>query len=274
MAIAIARFPGEGNVDAAVDGRELRAPDGRMWSENATSALRAGMNQGTTAMMTAPNTAIDLRPLEALATRRPLLKGRLIGVQGQEADCLYIIESGQVLLSRAGEDGEDYALYLLGPGQLFGEGSLHPEREWLVSARAMTDGAAYVAPAHLLPRLFQHYPDLARHILNLLSYRLERAHRRLDVTHMSDAKTRLIELLRAMAHQYGEAEGDEIWMPLPLTQAELGQMIGLARETVARMLAQLEREGVLRREGRKGLWLTIKAGAVGGKHSSGASTPE
>jgi CRP-like cAMP-binding protein len=91
---------------------------------------------------------------------------------------------------------------------------------------------------------------------------------------MSDAKTRLIELLRAMAHQYGEAEGDEIWMPLPLTQAELGQMIGLARETVARMLAQLEREGVLRREGRKGLWLTIKAGAVGGKHSSGASTPE
>lgn len=202
---------------------------------------------------------IDLRGLEEIAPRKPLLKGRLICVQGQKADSLYLIEEGQVMLCRTGADDEDYSLYLLGPGQLFGEGALHPEGVSLVTARAMTDGSAYALSAALLPRLFQHYPELARHILNLLSVRLERAHRRLDVTRLADAKTRLLALLHAMADHHGQANGSEIWMPLPLTQAELGQMAGLARETVARILGQLEREGTIRREGRHGLWL-IAAG--------------
>ena len=32
-------------------------------------------------------------------------------------------------------------------------------------------------------------------------------------------------------------------------------MIGLARETVARTLSDLEEEGLIRREGRRGMWL-------------------
>ena len=59
------------------------------------------------------------------------------------------------------------------------------------------------------------------------------------------------------------------WMPLPLTQSELGQMIGLARETVARMLAQLERDGVIRREGRKGLWLAADGNRLVTRRYSG-----
>lgn len=199
---------------------------------------------------------IDLRALEEIAPRRPLLKGRLICVQGQRADNLFLIDEGQVLLCRTGADDEDYSLYLLGPGQLFGEGALHPECQSLVTARAITDGSAYVLPAALLPRLFQFYPELSRHIVNLLSVRLERAHRRLDVTRLADARARLLALLYAMADYSGQPAGSEIWMPLPLTQAELGQMIGLARETVARILGQLERDGAIRRDGRRGLWLT------------------
>lgn len=199
---------------------------------------------------------LDLRVLEEIAPRKALLKGRLICVQGQQAGSLYLIETGQVLLTRTDTEGEDYSLYLLGAGQLFGEGALHPEGVSLVTARAMTDGTVYELPAALLPRLFQFYPALARHVVNLLSVRLERAHRRLDVTRMADAKTRLLALLYAMADHHGEAAGEEIWMPLPVTQAELGQMVGLARETVARILGQLAREGAIRRDGRRGLWLT------------------
>lgn len=198
---------------------------------------------------------IDLRDLEEIAPRKPLLKDRLICVQGQEAESLYIVEEGQVLLYRTDGEGEDYSLYLLGPGQLFGEGALHPECRSLVTARAITDGTAFALSAALLPRLFQHYPELARHILNLLSLRLERAHRRLDATRLVDARARLLSLLYAIADYDGQSIGSEIWMPLTLTQTELGQMIGLARETVARILSQLTREGAIRRDGRRGLWL-------------------
>lgn len=198
---------------------------------------------------------MDLSPLGDLAARRAFWKGRLIGVQGQPCDGLHVISEGQVLLSRRNADGEDYALYLLGGGQLFGEGSLHPSGCWLATTRAVTDGILYVLPSSQLPRLFQYHPQLADHVLTLLSLRLERAHRRLDVTNVHSARERLLGLLRVMSDYQGEPQGGEIWLPLGLTQTELGDMVGLARETVARVIADLEAEGLVRREGRRGLWL-------------------
>lgn len=199
--------------------------------------------------------SLDTRLLSELAPPRPFWKGRLIGVQGNPCDSLHIVAEGLVLLSRCDREGEDQGLYLLGPGQLFGEGSLHPECRWLVTARAVTDGIANVLPAAQLPRLCQYYPQLAAHVLTLLTLRLERAHRRLDVTGTHSAKDRLLGLLSVMADYHGEREGEEVWLPLGITQTELGDMIGLARETVARLLADLEEEGTIRRDGRRGLWL-------------------
>ena len=198
-----------------------------------------------------------LRELHEIAPRKSLDKGRLIGVQGQPAETLYVLSHGHVLLSRADGQEKDYALYLLGPGQMFGEGSLHPDAVWMVSACAVTDGSVYTLPSSQLPRLFQHYPELARHILNLMSIRLDRAHRRLDVMHVESARERLLRFLHVLAHHDGEPVGDDIWMPLYLTQAEVGDMIGLARETVARELRALSAAGLIRREGRRGLWLRV-----------------
>ena len=68
-----------------------------------------------------PSFQVDPRLLVELAGVRKLWKGRVIGVQAQPCDSLFIITEGQVLLSRQNPDGEEYALYLLGPGQIFGE---------------------------------------------------------------------------------------------------------------------------------------------------------
>jgi CRP/FNR family transcriptional regulator, cyclic AMP receptor protein len=198
---------------------------------------------------------LDSRPLSDLAPRLAFRKGQKIGTQGQPCDRLYILAEGQVLLNRRSQDGHEHALYLLGPGDLFGEGALRPEHRWLVTARAVTDGAAHVLPAPHLPRLAQYYPQLMAHILTLLSGRLERAHRRLDVITTHGARERLLGLLNVIAGNLGEVDGDEVWVPLQLTQAQLADMIGLARETVSRLLADLEEEGVIRRKGHQGLWL-------------------
>lgn len=203
-----------------------------------------------------PQFQLDEALLADVAQRRPFFKGRLIGVQGQRCEEVQIIAEGQVLLCRENDRGDDYSLYLLGPGELFGEGALHPDAHWLVTARAVTDGAAYVLPAAGLSLLFKHYPQLGARVLALYSLRLERSHRRLDVTQQTGAKARILKLLHVMAEYHGESNGARVWMPSAVTQAELGEMVGLARETVARVLAELEEEGAIRRDGRRGLWLT------------------
>jgi len=202
---------------------------------------------------------LDARPLSDLAPRVPFWKGTVLGTQGQPCEHLYIIAEGQVLLSRRNPAGDDHALYLLGPGDLFGEGALRPESRWLATARAVTDGAAHLLRASQIPQLAQYYPQLTAHILQLLSGRLERAHRRLDLIGTPSARDRVLGLLRVMANGSGHDEEQGVWLPLQLTQSELAGMVGLARETVARALAELEAEGAIRREGRKGLWLRSPA---------------
>ena len=71
-----------------------------------------------------PKARLDYELLESIAPRRPFFKGRVVGVQGQPCEGVFIIGEGQVLLSRAQHGGDDYALHLLGPGDVFGEGAL------------------------------------------------------------------------------------------------------------------------------------------------------
>jgi CRP/FNR family transcriptional regulator, cyclic AMP receptor protein len=202
---------------------------------------------------------LDSRPLSDLAPRVGFARGRTIGSQGSPCDHLYILAEGQVLLGRRNLEGEEYALYLLGPDDLFGEGSLTPEGLWLATARAMTDCVAYRLPAAQFPRFAQYYPQLTGYVMSLLSQRLERAHRRLDVITSNSARERLFGLLSVMAARNAEVHADEVWLPLRLTQAQLGNMVCIARETVARVLAELEAEGTIRRQGREGLWLRRSA---------------
>lgn len=197
---------------------------------------------------------LDSRPLVDIAPRVPFWRGRIIGVQDQPSNGLYIVAEGQVLLSRRSPGGDDVAMYLLGAGDLFGEGSLRPNPHWLFTSRAVTDGSMHVLPSQHLPRFAQLYPQLAAHLFSLLCDRLERAHIRLDMMHTSSARDRLLRMLQVIGDYHGRPAGEELWIPIRVTQAELGEMVGLARETVARSLAVLEADGLVRR-GRQGLWL-------------------
>ncbi len=202
-------------------------------------------------------TELESGSLAELAPRVPFWKGMQLGLQGQPCEHLYIIARGQVLLSRKNANADSYAMYLLGPGDLFGEGSLQPDRRWLVTARAVTDGAVHMLPAAHLPRLAQYYPQLTAHIVRLLSERLERAHQRADVVRTSGARDQVLALLRALAGYHGQRQGDEIWVPVTITQEELGEMIGVSRETVARAISDLESQGYLRHRRRRGFWLPV-----------------
>jgi len=204
--------------------------------------------------------------LAGLAPLRKFWKGTLVGRQGEPCDQLYVISRGQVLLSLEREEDVSDPLYLLGAGEIFGEGSLRPERRWLVTARAVTDGTAHVLPAAHLPRLCQYYPELTSYIIGLMSARLERAHHRVGLVKGNSGRERLLGLLCVLARHHGCQDGEWSRLSVYLTQAELGEMVGLARETVARIFAGLTKEEVLRRSGRHTLWLHASLLAESGTH--------
>lgn len=200
---------------------------------------------------------LDESLLAEITQRRPFFQGRLVAVQGQPSEGLCIIGKGQLLLSRANDTGEDYALFLLGPGELFGAGALLPEGQWLATVRGVTDGYLYVVSPSNLPRLLEFYPQLGVQLLRMLAFALQRAYRRQDVAQSLVARERLFKLLCLLAEYHGRNEAGEARLELHLSQAELGEMVSLARETVARALGELVEEGRIRREGRRVIWVRL-----------------
>lgn len=195
--------------------------------------------------------------LAELAPVQQFYKGQVLARQDEPCDSLYRIGEGQVLLSRRKGPKSDYALTLLGPSEVFGEGSLRPQRLWLSTVRAVSNGWCNVVPAVRVPKLAQYYPDLTVEILQLISGRLERAHRRLDVLMRDAARDKLLGMLQLLAGYHGEERGGETVIEVAVTQAELASMVCLQRETVARTLAELEAEGIIRRSPRRGVCLLV-----------------
>ncbi len=199
--------------------------------------------------------SLDPALLDENGTPVPFIEGQVLACQGDTSPGLYVIVRGQVLLSRARPDRPAQALYLLGPGDVFGEGGLQPSRQFYLSARAVTPGHAVVLSTALLRSLAQREPAQILSLLALLSQRLELSHRRQDWFSVSSPRERLLHVLAHWARRFGRTEGDDLWLPLGLTHSELADVAGLARETVSRTLTTLETEGLIERRARQGMWL-------------------
>jgi CRP/FNR family transcriptional regulator len=190
-----------------------------------------------------------------LAPPIPMLKGQVIGRQGERCEHVYVVEAGQVLLSRRGRGTPDHTICVLGPGELFGEGAFLPEREWQVTVHALTGGTLRRLPASHLPRFCQSFPRLTAEILTLLAGRLKTAHERHELLLTDCARERVVGFLQLVAAAFGRKQEDSIAVGTELTHAQIGDMLGLARETVARIFGDLQREGIVHRERRGVIWL-------------------
>jgi CRP-like cAMP-binding protein/Fe-S-cluster-containing hydrogenase component 2 len=106
----------------------------------------------------------QLSPLERTELSRLLQpqryeRGQLIIHEGEPGDALYIIESGQVVVERAGE-----LLAHLDEGNFFGEMSLLSEKPHNADIRAVTPTEVLVLPAAEFMRLLHEQPRLAEQL--------------------------------------------------------------------------------------------------------------
>lgn len=157
-------------------------------------------------------------------------------VQGERCDQILEIVEGIVMLSRKLADGRRQVLELLGPGDLLAALEGHSVTAECISpvlVRKLGGGNRSV-PTSLRDRLISQFGKriAAMHELSLLVGR-------------KSASERVATFLLAVAVRFGQRRGGTIVVPLDLTQADLGDHLGLGVETVCRELSKLRRVGAL-----------------------------
>jgi CRP/FNR family transcriptional regulator len=191
----------------------------------------------------------DFEPLARSAHTRKYGRGELIFNSADEADTMYLVLEGEVVVSRLGPDGEEYVVEVFVAGDVFGQ--LHffersPTR--ILDARAGDATVCWSAPRHEVLRLLERNPKLTLLMLRTYSRWIQQRDLRGAEGAFRNLTSRVVTRLLQLSDQYGEAAEDGSRIRLRLTETTLANMLGASRENVSRALAQLLRSGDIRRE--------------------------
>ncbi|MFP4974898.1 Crp/Fnr family transcriptional regulator [Paenibacillus sp. CN-4] len=160
-----------------------------------------------------------------------LHKGEVLFRQGDACHTLYHVKSGLFKVTRLHENGNMVLFNILYPGETVPHHSLITPKETHGTATAMVRSEVETIPAAEWYRQLQEEPGKALEIAMLLQEKVRFMQTRIDHLTAGTPGERL-ELLTRWMNEYSHG------VPLTemLTQEEIGQLIGVRRETVNRLL--------------------------------------
>jgi len=166
--------------------------------------------------------------------------------RGETARHFFVIESGMAKLVGALEDDREVLLSLVGPGDALGEKAVLCDTPRDHSAIVVKEACIYQVPANEFRELCRLKPELWIMVAGLLARRAEEMKRRVELVSFFRVEQRILYSLADLAETLGGNEAAENCVEIPLSQADLANMVGATRETTSSMLNLFERKGLLR----------------------------
>ncbi len=147
----------------------------------------------------APLAPVERERLAEGMHRFSFARGERILRQGEPGDSLYIIESGEVRVSLAG-DGSDHAITLLKAGDFFGETSLMTGAPRSATCTAATDVVIYVVDRAIAREVLASRPEVAEEMSAILATRqaelAKRGDQRTAHARSPEHRKRILTLIR------------------------------------------------------------------------------
>jgi CRP-like cAMP-binding protein len=192
----------------------------------------------------------DLEALAPAAKPRTFRKGTYIFREGDVGNALYIIQRGQVKISRMGRGGAEAVYAILVPGDSLGEiALLSGDAARTADAQAMElTECVSVTKDPLLAFLDQH-PVMSRHLMQALARYVQQVDESLAEIAFLDIGGRVARKLLDLGQSHGRKTPEGIRIDVRLSQRTLASMVSASRENVNRALHRLTVRGDIRQGG-------------------------
>lgn len=177
---------------------------------------------------------------------RQLARGEQLFGQGQGLHALHIVNRGLLETAVIDHEGHHQVTGFHLPRDLVGLDALH-RREHVCTATAVVDSAVWSVPVHRLEELTDRIPPLREALGNAISKNLAEHEQLLMVVNQHGATERVAILLFSLSCRLGTGGMAATEVPLAMSRAHMANYLGLAKETVVRIIGELERMGVLER---------------------------
>jgi CRP/FNR family transcriptional regulator, cyclic AMP receptor protein len=184
----------------------------------------------------------------ACGTVREVADGTLLHARGAEPDGLFTIASGSVRFTRSTADGHATTIALLDAPSWFGEISLFDGLPRTHDAHASGPTVILFHAKTDFKRLLALYPSIHEQFAKMLALRLRATFDMVEEVSTTPLSQRLARRLLELAHLKPSAMNTAVskhGREVPLTQEELGQLLGKSRQSISKLLHVWEKNDLI-----------------------------
>ena len=182
----------------------------------------------------------ELEAINKLSLNNTCPKDTVILLEDEEGDTLFIIVKGKVKVTTFSESGKEVIFSLLSEGDFFGDMSLLDGNPRSATVISIKDSELRLIRRNDFKNLMEKHPGIALKLLEELTSRLRKADERIESLAFLDVTGRVAGILLQLADERGEKLKKGVVIKSRPTHQELANMVGTTRETVTRVLKQLE----------------------------------
>lgn len=178
-----------------------------------------------------------LNNIANLCSRRQIDGNEMLFQKGDKGDALYGIRRGQIRIETGTAGGGRLTLNIMGPGDVFGEIALLDGQARTADAAATEKSELYVLRRDDFLAYLQREPSVSLRLIELLCQRIRWTSERMEEASLLPLNVRLAKRLVSLAADFGSE--------VHISQEQLGQYVGAARESVNRQLQEWRKQGIL-----------------------------
>lgn len=159
---------------------------------------------------------------------------------------VYLIAGGRIKIGNYTEDGKENIKAILSQGEIFGELALVGEEKRTDFAKSMDDDTS-ICPMTIeqMQELMLANKQLSLKIYKLIGFRIKKLERRIESLVFKDAKTRIVDFIKELAHEKGKKVGFETMIKNNYTHQDIANLTGTSRQTVTTILNELKEQNLI-----------------------------
>ena len=191
----------------------------------------------------------ELEGLGPALKLRTFRKGSYVFHEGDPGSSLFIVQSGQVKISRMGRGGDEVVFAILLPDDLFGELALfEPAAIRTADAEAVEATECVALGREPFLAFLEAHPRLIRPLVHALSGYLRQVDEAFADAAFVDIPARVARKLLELAETHGEKTPVGRRIGMRLSQRTLAGMVAASRENVNRALRRFQIRGDILQE--------------------------
>lgn len=184
-----------------------------------------------------------LARIEDSAFEVRLKKRQILFTEGEPAQAMYVVRSGQVKIFMLSPDGREQVLRIVEAGDCFNEVPIFDEGPNPANAQAVEASALWGIRRTDMRRLVEEHPAIAVGFLKAFAGKLRYFTRKVEDLSFRSVTSRVAKLLLEIAEDDGRGG---LRLKRQFTQQEMAAVVGTAREMIGRAFKVLEKEGAIR----------------------------